>query len=40
MTQDIAKAIDSSSQTNAKAWLLKTIPTQLIEHGEVKQVPT
>lgn len=32
--------LDSVSQTDGKALLLKTIPTQLIEQREVVMVPT
>lgn len=38
--QAVAKTIICSVQTDIKAPLLKTIPTQPIEHGEVKVVPT
>jgi hypothetical protein len=34
------KLIGCSSQTDSKAPLLKTIPTQLTEHREVRLVPT
>lgn len=35
----IAKATGCSPQTNGKALLLKTMPTYLIEYGEVELVP-
>jgi hypothetical protein len=37
--QTVAKAIACSPQTDGKAILLKAIPTQLIEHGNVKPMP-
>lgn len=39
ITQDIAKALGCSPQTDAKALLLKTTPTQLIKHGELELIP-
>ena len=38
--QAVVKTIDCSPQTVSKALLLKTTPIQLIEHGEVKLVPS
>lgn len=39
-TQAVAKSMDCSPQTDSKAPLPKTSPTQLIEHRQVKLVPT
>lgn len=35
ISQTVAKAVDSSPQTNNKTLLMKIRPTQLIEHGEL-----
>jgi len=37
-TQTVAETIDYSSQSNSKAPLLKTTPTQPIEHEEIELV--
>lgn len=39
-TQSVGKTIGCSPQTDRKTPLLKTIPTQFTEHGEVHLVPT
>jgi hypothetical protein len=39
-TKTIAKTVGCSSQTEGKELLLKRTPIQLIEHGEIKLVPT
>lgn len=39
-TPAIVKTIGCSPKTDNKAPLLKTTPTQLIKHGEVRKVPT
>lgn len=40
ITQGTSEAIDLSPQTDGKALILKTAPTQTIEQGEVKLMPT
>lgn len=40
ITQAVAKTTGCSSETDFKAPLLKTVPTQLMEHEEVKLVYT
>ena len=39
-TKAVAKTIGCSPQTDSKASLLKTTLIELIEHGEVKLMPT
>jgi hypothetical protein len=39
-TQVLANQIDCSPQSDSKTPMMKTISTQLIEHGEVELVPT
>lgn len=39
-TQAISKSVDGSPKTDSKALLMKTKPTQLMEHGEVELVST
>lgn len=38
-TQAVSKTIGCSPPTDSKVPLLKTTPTQLIEHGETELVP-
>jgi hypothetical protein len=38
-TQDVAKTIGNSPETDSKASLLKTTPIQFTEHAEVDLVP-
>ena len=40
VTQTISKTIEGSPQTDCQTLLLKTTPTQHIEHGDVELGPT